>query len=166
MLNLNGENIDGKIKFTSTGIVFKTSESKPKNQVERIIQDVVKSINAIDFQAKIKGRKDDLTLSISSNLDELLVNNLKSTVNKEIEAAKQKLKAKVDSEVSKHKAKLEENVKSKEAEYKAMIAKYESMIETETDKAKAKQKEIEDKIEAEKKKLEGDAKDKLKKLFK
>jgi uncharacterized protein (TIGR03545 family) len=166
LLNLNGENIDGKIKFTSTGIVFKTSESKPKNQVERIIQDVVKSINAIDFQAKIKGRKDDLTLSISSNLDELLVNNLKSTVNKEIEAAKQKLKAKVDSEVSKHKANLEEHVKSKEAEYKAIIAKYESMIETETDKAKAKQKEIEDKIEAEKKKLEGDAKDKLKKLFK
>ena len=165
-LKLEGESINGKIKFIGEKLVFQFDKAKSKkNKVEQIIREVLEGIKKIEFIAYVSGTRDDLDFRLSSNLDEEISKGLKASIAKEIEAAKKKIEQRIDKEVNKYRAQLDEVVKKKEAQLKAELDKYQKKVDQERAKVDTKKKEIEDKIDSEKKKLEKKAKNTLKNLL-
>ena len=153
-LNITGDNIVGKIGFTGKNLTFDLDNSgKEKNKFEEIIQDVIQSTDEIRFSAEIKGARDDLNFSLNSNLDELLVKQLKASVGKELEQAKQKIYRKVDEQVNKKRAELEEFINNRDGQLLTEIDKYEQIV---NDKMKLVDEKI---VEVNKEKLGGDFKD-------
>jgi len=158
-LNLVGDNIIGEIEFTGKDLDFDLNDSgENNNKFEKIIQDVIESTDEIRFSAEIKGEKDDLSFSISSNLDDLLMKQLKASLGEELDQAKQKIYKKVDEQVNKKRAELEKFISDKDGYLMSEIGKYEQVV---NDKMKL----VDDKIDEVKKSKLGGAKDKLKGLF-
>ncbi|MDP8202197.1 MAG: TIGR03545 family protein [Candidatus Tenebribacter burtonii] len=159
-LNLIGDKIAGKIGFAGKNLTFDLEETgKAKTKFEEIIQDVIQNTNEIRFTAEIKGERDNLNFSLKSNLDELLVKNLKASLGKELEQAKQRIRGKVDEEVNKKRSELEEFITGKDKQLLAEIDKYEEILNEQL-------KLVNDKIvEINKGKLGGGVKNKLKGLF-
>jgi len=161
-LKMRADKIKGKITFFGTKLVFDQSTGgKSKTKLEQIIHETIKNTNNINFTAVISGEKDDLKFSITSNIDELIVKNLKASLSKEVDAAKRKVKKKVDEKIAKHKAELEKLAAGKEKMLKDELAKYENQIRDKTKMADDKKAEI----DKEKKKLEKKLKGKVKNLL-
>jgi len=162
-LKLKGEWIESTIHFTGQKIRFEfASQKDKKNTVEKLIHETIRNTNTITFTTKISGLKDDLKLSINSNLDKILADNLKASVSREIEKAKSEIKRNIENQVEKHRAELMSLVKKREGELLDQFKGYEQQVNNELNKADAKKKEIDKRIEKEKSKLG----DQLKDLFK
>jgi len=162
-VNLNGENIEGKVKFVGQNLVFDLSnQPKPKNKIDEIIQSIVKSISMLDVVMAIQGKGDDLEFRINSNLDDLFVKKMNAILSGEVAAAKKKLKSKIDAEVNKYKGKLNSTISEKEKMIKSELKKYEDMINKQKESINKKKKEIEDKIKKEQSKQLDKVKDILK----
>ena len=162
-VNLKGDNIEGKVKFTGQNLEFDFSnQPKPKNKIDEIIQSIVKSISMLDLVMSIQGKGDDLKFRINSNLDDLFVKKMNEILSGEVEAAKKKLLAKIDTEVNKYKSQLTGMISEKEKMIKSEIKKYEDMINEQKDSINNKKREIEDKI----KKEQGKQLDKVKDILK
>ena len=162
-VNLSGDNIEGKVKFTGQNLEFDLSQQgKPKNKIEEIIQSIVKSISTLDLVMSIQGKGDDLKFRINSNLDDLFVKKMNAILSGEVAAAKKKLKSKIDAEVNKYKNKLNNMISAKEKMIQSEIKKYEDMINKQKELVNKKKKEIEDKIKKEQSKQLNKVKDLLK----
>jgi len=162
-INISGDFIDGKIKFTGSRLTFDFSEQKKKlNKLEEMLYSVFQSITMVDLYVKIKGEKDNLNFNLNSNLDELLASKMKAQLGKEVDAAKQKVKARIDKEVNKYRGKLNAMVSDKETMIKNEIAKYEKMVNEKVALADKKKKEIEKEIDKQKNKQLDKVKDILK----
>jgi len=166
-LNLTGDQIEAKIVFVGDRLVIDYSKgSSPKNKFEEIVRSIVKSIDKIDFTAKIKGKKDDLSFSLNSNLDNMIASKMKAIVSGEIEKAKKEIKKKIDREVDKYKKEVENLISDKKASLLAEAKKYEDMVKEKSKLLEDKKKDIENQINKQKSKLEDEAKKKLKDIFK
>ena len=162
-LNLTGEKIEGRIKFVGNRLVFGyDGQAKTKNEFEKIVQSIVKSISAVDFAASIRGEKDDLKFMLNSNLDDIFVQKVQAIINKEVEEAKKKIKAKIDTEVNQYRVQLNKLVNGKEMMLKSEMNKYEQMLNEKDKMSDAKKKEVQKIIDKEKIKIE----DKIKDIFK
>ncbi len=164
-IDLPGERIEGLIKFTARDISFDFSGNKAKNKITQLIRDAVKDINTFYFSAKVSGPRDNMKVSIRSNLDKIIVDNLKKSVNKEIEATKKQISERIDKEVQAKKAELQKLLKKYEDDLNGELAKYQAMLDNEKAKADKKKKEVEARINKEKSKLQDKVKEKLKGLF-
>jgi uncharacterized protein (TIGR03545 family) len=164
-IDLPGDRIEGLIKFTANNISFDFSGNEAKNKITQLIRDAIKDIKTFYFSAKISGKRSNIKVSIQSNLDKIIVDNLKKSVNKEIEKTKKQISDRIDKEVNAKKAELEKLVKQYEDKLNNELAKYQAMLDKETAKADKKKKEVEDRINKEKSKLQDKVKDKLKGLF-
>jgi len=166
-VNLNGDNINGKVKFIGKQLVFDLSQqAKPKNKIDEIIQSIVKSISSLDVEMAIKGKGDDLSFRINSNLDDLFVQKMNAILSGEVNAAKEKLIAKIDTEVNKYKNQINSVIAEKEKMIQSEIKKYEDLINKQKEAVNKKKKEIEDKIKKEQGKQIDKAKDKVKDILK
>ena len=166
-LKLEGQSINGSIKFVGDKLKFEINKAKSSDDVvHRIVSDVITGINQVDFTAIVSGTAGNLNFKISSNLDRAISNGLKASVAKEIDAAKKKIEQRIDKEVGKYRTQLDAVVKEKEAQLRSELAKYQKQVDEQRAKVDQKKKEIETKIDEEKKKLEKKAKNKLKDLFK
>jgi len=162
-VKLNGDIINGEVKFTGQKLEFDLSQQgKPNNKVDEIIQSIVKSIDMVDVLMMIQGKGDNLKFRINSNLDDLFVKKMNSILSGEVAAAKEKLMAKIDAEVTKYKSQLNYLISEKEKMITAEIKKYEDMINEKKEMVDKKKKEIENKIEKEKGKQLKKVKDVLK----
>ncbi|MCK4559383.1 MAG: TIGR03545 family protein [Calditrichia bacterium] len=161
-LGLKGDQIEGEVSFTGKKLRFDMSGSdRGLNEIEEIIQSVIKSISTIDISAKVRGTGDNLHFSINSNLDDVLMNKMGSIVNERFEKAKKEITQRVDYEIDKYRAELDKLVTEKEKLLQTEMDKYERMLEKEKNRADGKKKEIEEIYEKEKSKIE----DKIKSLF-
>jgi uncharacterized protein (TIGR03545 family) len=159
-IDLLKDKIEGKIDFTAKNLTFKSSTSgQSLNEIESIIQSVLNEISQVNFSAKVKGTSKNLSLSISSNLDEILVNQMGSILNERFKKAKDDITRRIDSEIKKHRENLNKTLSEKEKLLKTEIEKYEQMLAKETNRADSKKKEIEEIYEKEKSKIEDQIKD-------
>ncbi len=164
-IDLPGDRIEGLIKFTAHNISFDFSGNEAKNKITQLIRDAIKDIKTFYFSAKISGKRSNIKVSIQSNLDKIIVDNLKKSINKEIEKTKKQISDRIDKEVNAKKAELEKLVKQYEDKLNTELDKYQAMLDKEKAKADKKKKEVEDRINKEKSKLQDKVKDKLKGLF-
>ena len=161
-LGLKGDQIEGDVSFSGKNLRFGMSGSdRGLNEIEEIIQSVIKSISSINISAKVRGTGDNLHFSINSNLDDVLMNKMGSIVNERFEKAKKEITKRVDYEIDKYRAELDKLVTEKEKLLQTEMDKYEQMLEKEKNRADGKKNEIEDIYEKEKSKIE----DKIKSFF-
>ena len=153
-LNIRGQKIDGTIKFHADKVRFeKSTAQKPKNKAEEIIQSVIDGITMIDFVARVKGSGDNITFSLSSNLDDIFVKRLKGIAGEEVAKVKTRIKNEIDTRVNASRERVKNLVEEKEKLLMARINEYEELIRDKIEMAEMKKKEVEDRIAKEKSKV-------------
>jgi len=163
MLTLSGQQIKGEISFVGDNLKFNMNGLNGElNDIENIIQSVIKSISTVKVSAKVSGTGDNLQFVINSNLDKLLMGKIGSVVNERFEKAKKEITQRVDKEIRKYRTELDKLMKDKDRQLQKEMDKYNQMLEDEKNRANVKKKEIEDIYEKEKSKIQ----DQIKNYFK
>ncbi len=162
-VSINGENIDGSVRFSTKNLVFaQDSGNEPKTKVEQIIQSIISGISMVEVTASIRGRSDKLAINIQSNIDRIFAERLKEVVGQEIQAAKARIKNEIDKRVDEQRNRLNALVAEKEAYIQQQIQKYDQALKDVNVLADAKKEEI-DKALA---KQTGDLEKKVKDIIK
>ena len=133
-----------------------------QNKIEQIVQSVLKSIDQVDFAARIQGKAGNLKFSIDSNLDELFANKVGAIVDEEFNKVRADIQKKIDGEVIKYRTELDQCINSKQNLLSGEVAKYEDLLNQQMTHAEGKKKEIEAIYTKEKKNLENKVKDLIK----
>src|SRR5690554_5243464 len=159
-INLINRKINSEMSYKAKGIVFDfESEGKPKNKIEGVLRDAISDVDMVYATAIIDGTSDKLNIKVRSNIDDLFVNALKNTVQKEVDAAKKKIEAKVTEEVAAKRKEVEKFASEKEAQLRAEYDKIEASVNEQLQKVEEKREELEKK----KKELEDSVKGAIKK---
>jgi len=123
-LDMGANSLYSTIRFDSRNLRFGMSEANTGNQMTQIIQSIIAEVSALDLTAQIVADSSDLNFSLNSNLDDVLQDNLRSTVLREIERARNEVRSRVDAEVEKYRRQLESVIEERETELRAQINEY------------------------------------------
>lgn len=149
---------DSEIGYKAKGIAFDFGDNPSQGRVQQLIRDAVSGTDHINVTALVDNLDGPLKVKVRSNLDDLFVNALKSTVSKEVDRARKKIETRVRSEIGDRKEQLLSFKEEKEAEIRKEYEKIENRVNEEVKKVEEKKKELEKK----KKELEDSLKDKIK----
>lgn len=160
-LSANPVEFNTAIRFDAADIGFDFTPAK--DRVQRMIQNAVASAKELNFEADIKRRKSErLTMTLRSNLDDLLMRSIRQTIQKEVDEAKRRLRKEVESRVADKRKELENLIASKQEAILGKAGSIEELAQSRLNLADDKKKELEERL---KKALEGKAKDLLKNAF-
>ncbi len=149
--NLSGEQLDFNIEINARPVNFSFTDSLAKTDViSQISTDVFNSIDNLKLSAGIKGTSEDLSLQISSNIDNILANRINGVIGKSAEVARSELKKKLNSIVGPKKQEARELVNKYQDQINSEIKKLENGINDKLVIVEQKKKEIEQKIKEEK----------------
>jgi uncharacterized protein (TIGR03545 family) len=149
---------DSEIGYKAKGIAFDFGENPSKDRIQQLIRDAVSSTDQINVTALVDNLDGPLKVKVRSNVDDLFVNALKSTVSKEVDRARQKIESRVRSEIGNRKEQLLAFKNEKEAEIRKEYEKLENRVNEEIKKVEEKKEELEKK----KKELEDSLKNNIK----
>jgi uncharacterized protein (TIGR03545 family) len=149
---------DSEIGYKAKGIAFDFGQNPSKDRIQQLIRDAVSSTDQINVTALVDNLDGPLKVKVRSNVDDLFVNALKSTVSKEVDRARQKIESRVRSEIGNRKEQLLAFKNEKEAEIRKEYEKLENRVNEEIKKVEEKKKELEKK----KKELEDSLKNNIK----
>ncbi|HPG42023.1 MAG TPA: TIGR03545 family protein [bacterium] len=165
-MTISGDHISGNINFIADALQFEMNKTQDLNKLEKTLQSVYETTSMIDFNAGWVSNNDDTRFTLNSNLDDLITAKFKSILSAEINEAKTKLQAEVNKRVAKHKAEITKLVDEKTRMLSTQMQSYEDKLNSYTQQAENRKKEIEARIEQEKdkqkNKLKDQTKDKLK----
>lgn len=162
-LDVIDKSIKSEIGYKAKGISFDFEKAgKSKNKIESVVRDAIQSTDEVYATALIDGTAKKLDIKVRSNIDDLFVNALKNTVQKEVDAAKKKIQDEVERQVSEKRKEVEKIVKEKEAQLRAEYEKLRAKVDEQTKKVDEKKAELEKK----KKELEDAVKDAAKNALK
>lgn len=163
LLDMEGDEIRSEISFAGDKLVVAQDESyKPANKMQSIISETILSVTEMSVKAQITGKKDDYSISVKSNLDDLLAQKLKSIASREVNEAKEKLKNKLDQKITKSREELNSIVTTNKQKIEQQLDQYKQQIDDNMAMLNEKKKSVEDKIDKEKKKAGNKLKDALK----
>lgn len=149
---------DSEIGYKAKGIAFDFGQNPSKDRIQQLIRDAVSSTDQINVTALVDNLDGPLKVTVRSNVDDLFVNALKSTVSKEVDRARQKIESRVRSEIGNRKEQLLAFKNEKEAEIRKEYEKLENRVNEEIKKVEEKKEELEKK----KKELEDSLKNNIK----
>jgi uncharacterized protein (TIGR03545 family) len=156
-LQINNKRIDSEVKYVASNLAFDLEGAgAPKGTVERLIRTAISGTDQINATALLDNTEGPLKVVVRSNVDDLFLNTLRSTVQAEVDEAKRRIRNEVEGRVNEKKAEVENLVKEKEAELRAEYERFEQRITDELAIIEAKKEELEKK----KKELEEAVKDK------
>ena len=165
-LDLKGSRFTAMVTFIAQKIQFDYASQKPKSKIEKLIQETLRGVKTVDFSVNIFADSSRLRFSVKSSLDKVLADQLKGTVNRELEKAKQQLKTRIDQEIGKYKEELLKFAGANEKDIVAKVQEYEKLLDKENKIIDEQLKKTEKKIDDEKKKLEKNVTKKVLDLFK
>ena len=169
-MDLNGETLDGNVRFSGNELVFDLkSEEKQPSRPEAVVRSIFNSTSVIDFNARIFSDNEKTQFSLNSNLDDLFVQKLRSEISSELESRKEALKTKISNIVEEKRQNFIKFSQEYQAKLDAELGKHEALLEETMQKINDKKAEIEARIDDEKNKqkknLEDKAKSKIKGIF-
>lgn len=136
---------DSEIGYKAKGIAFDFGTNPSKDRIQQLIRDAVSSTDQINVTALVDNLDGPLKVKVRSNIDDLFVNALKSTVSKEVDAARKKIEDRVTREIGDRKEQLLAFKNEKEAEIRQEYEKLEKRVNDEIKKVDEKKKELEKK---------------------
>jgi hypothetical protein len=151
-LKVNEKRIDSQVRYLANNISFDfESAGSPKNTVERLIRNAISSTNQINATALIDNTSGPLWVRVQSNVDDLFLNTLKSTVQAEVDNAKRQIQNEVESRVNDKRREVEQFAAAKEQELRGYYDEFEirineelQIVEQKREELEAKKKELED----------------------
>jgi uncharacterized protein (TIGR03545 family) len=147
------------IHFEINNVKFDySSQPKMNERLVRISRSITQAIYKITFDANVKQTEDGFKFKVDSNLDNLIVKQLKKVLSEEVERAKAELRTRINKELNKYKKELESIITKREKGIQDKIDNIYSKVNTQKKEIEKKRKELEKKIEREKKKIEDKAK--------
>lgn len=114
LLEMRGENLDGKISLKAEGIRLEAKAAEPN--INALLSKALTGDRNVQASISVSGTLDDPSMSASSDLGEILANALKSAAGKELEERKKEIEAKLDAAVKPVKDGLAAQMKEKEKE--------------------------------------------------
>lgn len=145
-LELIDRRIDGQINYSASDIAFDfESAGAPDNRVESLIREVIRGTDTISATALIDNTGGPLRVRVRSNLDDLFLDALQSTVSRQVAEARNKIRNEVENRVTEKRRELERMVSEREARIRKEYDRLEAKVEEELRKVEAKKKELEEK---------------------
>lgn len=156
-LDVIDKRIDSQVRYLAEDIGFDfASAGSPKNAVERVIRNAISGTDEINATALISNTDGPLKVKVRSNVDDLFLNSLRSTIQAEVDKAKQQIRNEVEGRVDAKRKEVESLVADKEKELRGYYSELETRINKELEIVDKKKEEL----EAKKKELEDSLKDK------
>ncbi len=159
-VNIIDRRIDSRIDYKNQGLQFDFGENPSQGRVQRLIRDAVSSADQINVTALVDNVDGPLKIRIRSNIDDLFVNALKSTVSKEVDQARARIENEVQQRIGDRKEELLAFKDEKEAEIRQEYDKLEAKVNEQLKLVEQKKEELEKRkkeIEEELKKKAADA---------
>lgn len=161
-LDIEAKRIRSEISYAAEAIRFDfESAGSPKDRLESLIRTALQSTNQINATAIVENTDGPLKIRVRSNLDNLFLDAVKSTISKEVAEARAKIKNEVEQRVNEKKEEVREFVTSKKEELTAKFDQYEKEITGKLAIVEQKRKELEERKKELGKGLLDKAKDKI-----
>jgi uncharacterized protein (TIGR03545 family) len=125
--------------------------AEPKNALERIVRDVLQSIDAFEVQLRLWTTGGKFDLALSTDLDDKIAAKVQAVLGAELTKLQNSLKAKFDATIAAKRAEVEKLVATKKADVERQLATYQALVNDKIAMVDGKKKELTDKLEKEKK---------------
>ncbi len=155
-VNILDKRIDSEIEYLNKGLKFDFGDNPSGGRVQQLIRDAVSSTDQINVTALVDNVDGPLKVKIQSNIDNLFVDALKSTISKEVEQAQAKIEARVKEEIGDRKEELLAFKDEKEAELRKEYDRLEARVSEELNKVN----ELKEELDKRKKEIEDEIKKK------
>lgn len=159
-VNIIDRRIDSEIQYQNKGLKFDFGENPSNGRVQQLIRDAISSADQINVTALVDNIDGPLKIRIRSNIDNLFVDALKSTVSREVDQARTRIENEVQQRIGDRKEELLAFKDEKEAEIRQEYAKLEAKVNEQLQIVEQKKEELEKRkkeIEEELKKKATDA---------
>lgn len=90
---IGNEKIHMNLRLDLNNLVFDFKGIDPGNRIMVTAQDILKTVNHLQFSVQLSGRPDALGIDVHSNLDNLISDKLNMMVSRTLEASQQKIRA-------------------------------------------------------------------------
>lgn len=155
-VNILEKRIDSEIEYLNKGLKFDFGDNPSSSRVQQLIRDAVSSTDQINVKALVDNVDGPLKVKIQSNIDNLFLDALKSTISKEVEQAQAKIEARVQEEIGDRKEELLAFKDEKEAELRKEYDLLEARVSEELKKVN----ELKEELDKRKKEIEDEIKKK------
>lgn len=164
-----GDALDLRVNVNAAPVSFDFS-STPKDFVSNVVQDVLAGFSRLELGVQLQGAASNYGLSIHSNLDNVLAEQLKKVVGEKLAEARLQIETRVRAEVDKRRKEAEALVENYKQSLTAEMQKARGAVDQQIEELNKRKAEVEARIEAEKNKgkqaVQDEAKKKLKGLLK
>jgi polyhydroxyalkanoate synthesis regulator protein len=162
-INIGENSFNSDIQFSGQNLDIEPF-GKSENQMEKVVISIVKNLNIIEFQSKIKNVEGQTDLEIQSNLDQIFMDEMEKIVGSQISKTTQKIKSEINERVKEQRNRLE-NLQSRNNQLKTVINEYDQLLNQNTEFLEQAREKIEQRIEQEKEKQQDQLLDQLEGLF-
>jgi len=161
-LDIEAKRIRSEISYVAEAVRFDfESADKAKNRLESLIRTALQSTDQINATAIVENTDGPLKIRVRSNLDDLFLDAVKSTISKEVADARAKIKNEVEQRVNEKKEEVREFATAKKDELTAKFDQYEKQVTDQLAVVEQKRKELEERKKELEKGLLNKAKDKI-----
>jgi len=151
-----GDQIDLNLNLDATPVRFEFAQ-QPGDKVAKVVYDVLTGLQRLNLKTKFSGQGADYKLTLNSNVDNVLANQVKLTLAKNLREAQQQVDNYVRTEVDKKRKDVEKIIEENRTKIYDQIDKAKQKVAVLTEEIEKRKKQLEQK----KKELEDKAKNKL-----
>lgn len=152
-----------KIRFSNLKFVF---EAEPRNTVERIVRDVLQSVNAFSVNLRMWNPGNKFDVAFTTDLDDQITSRAKKVIGDEITRIQNDLRNQLNQRIAQKRKEYETLFNQKRNEVMNRVKGYESLVNDKLAMVQGKQNELQKKLDDEKKKQEDAVKKKGQDLLK
>jgi len=156
-----------KIAFRNLTFVF---ESEPKTTVERIVRDILASLNQFNVTLRLWNSGGKFDIGFSTDLDDQIASRARKVIGDEVARIQNEIRSKVNAKIAEKRKEFETLFNQKKEDVTSRLKGHESQVNEKLSMVEGKKKEVENKIEEEKKKqtegVKKKAEETIKGLFK
>jgi uncharacterized protein (TIGR03545 family) len=165
-LDLSGDSVHGDMDFVAENLAFAYATPTAEKKTDALLRQLLQSAGMIDLKMSLASSEDRTHFSLNSNLDDLLVRELKAMAGQEIDKARARIESYVSEQVTRYKQQFDALVKSKTQMLQEEMAGYENLLNSQKQLVEEKQKQLQARIEEEKQKGTKQVEDEVKKRLK
>lgn len=146
-----GRRIEGNVLVTLANVTL-VFERNPRNDVERIVRDVLAGIKTVQLRLRLWNTDGPFRIAFSTDLDNLIAARTKQVLGAEIARLKNELRTKLNQRVAQKRQEYEKLFADKKEEVRGRVRTYENLLKENLALVEGKKRELENRLEQEKKK--------------
>ncbi|MCX7941294.1 MAG: TIGR03545 family protein [Endomicrobia bacterium] len=115
---LIGEELDCNMIIWFNNINFaKLNQTDTSDELKKLLYEIFSSMEKLYINAKLYGRKDSLSFEINSNIDDLVINKMKTIFGRTLQEYKERIKSELEKNIMEHREKFFKEYTQKKDEF-------------------------------------------------